>query len=69
MHWKTIKYLTKNYKTILIDDINCKSIVSNETNVLSNILHYEFRQRLSNAYKGRGKSFLYINYNNFNVCQ
>ena len=45
MHWKTIKYLTKNYKTI--------SIVSNETNVLSNILHYEFRQRLSNAYKGR----------------
>ena len=61
MHWKTIKYLTKNYKTI--------SIVSNETNVLSNILHYEFRQRLSNAYKGRGKSFLYINYNNFNVCQ
>ena len=29
MHWKTINYLTKNYDTIVIGDLNTKSIVSN----------------------------------------
>ena len=65
MHWKTIKYLTKNYKTILIGDMSCKSIVSNETSVLSDMTKrialrmklYEFRQRLSNACKGRGNNY------------
>jgi IS605 OrfB family transposase len=40
LHWKTIEYLTNNYKTILLGDMSTKGIVSNET---SNITSYNKR--------------------------
>jgi transposase len=33
LHWKTLNYLTKNYKTILIGNISSKSIVSKSGNL------------------------------------
>jgi len=54
LHWKTIKYLTHNYKTILIGDMSAKNIVKQNSSVLSNVQkvaclrtkYYEFTQRL-----------------------
>ena len=34
MHWKTINFLTNNYKTILIGDMSSKSIINNKTSNL-----------------------------------
>ena len=53
-HWKIIKYLTSNYKNILIGDMSAKSIVSKNKSVISNeskvaclrSRYYQFRQRL-----------------------
>jgi len=33
LHWKTINYLVKNYKTILIGNMSVKSIISNKYNL------------------------------------
>lgn len=33
LHWKTLNYLTKNYKTILIGNMSSKSIVSKNGNL------------------------------------
>jgi putative transposase len=54
LHWKTIKFLTDNYKTILIGDLSTKSIVNNNRSNLSGynkdlayaLSFYTFRQRL-----------------------
>lgn len=54
MHWKSIKYLTKNYSTILIGKWSTKRIVCNETSILSPMLKrvtsmlsfYKYLQRL-----------------------
>jgi len=54
LHWKTINYLVKNYKTILLGDMSAKSIVSRNKNIINNIQkvaclrtkYYEFCQRL-----------------------
>lgn len=54
LHWKTIKILTCNFKTIFLGDMSAKSIVSKQTNKLSNLMKvaclrtrfFEFRQRL-----------------------
>ena len=54
LHWKTKKYLTQNYKTILIGDMSSKDIVKKNSSVLNNIQkvaclrtkYYEFTQRL-----------------------
>jgi putative transposase len=54
LHWKTINYLTKTYKTILIGDMSVKGIVRKGESVLNGInkktalslKFYEFRQRL-----------------------
>jgi IS605 OrfB family transposase len=53
MHWKSINYLIKNYETILIGDLNVKSIVKRGGN-LSNMTKrtalslkfYDFKQKL-----------------------
>jgi len=54
LHWKTIKLLTSNFKTIFLGDMSAKSIVSKQCSVLSNFMKvaclqtrfYDFRKRL-----------------------
>ena len=54
LHWKTSKYLTDRYETILIGDMSVKGIVSRETSNLQKMVKrvaqrlsfLEFRQRL-----------------------
>jgi len=54
LHWKTIKFLTTNYKNILIGDLSVKGITCNETSKLNRMTKeigyrmkfYQFRQRL-----------------------
>jgi putative transposase len=54
LHWKSIKYLTQNYKTILIGDMSAKDIVKKNSSVLNKYQkvaclrtkYYEFTQRL-----------------------
>jgi putative transposase len=54
LHWKTIDYLTKNYKTIIIGDMSVKSIVNNKNSNLSKMTKriaytlsfYKFKERL-----------------------
>ena len=66
LQWKTIKFLTDNYKHILIGDLSTKGIVCNNTSVLSKrnkelayaFSFYEFRQRLE--YKCKVKKCVYI---------
>ena len=67
LHWKTVKFLTDNYKTIIISDFKTKSIlkannicrsVKRSLNVLS---HYKFRQRLKEKCVARGNNLFVIN--------
>lgn len=54
LHWKTIKFLTTNYKNILLGDMSAQSITSKNNSVLSKISkvaclrtkYYKFSQRL-----------------------
>jgi len=54
LHWKTINFLTKNYKTIFLGNMSAKNIVNKKTSVISKIQKvaclrtkfYEFQQRL-----------------------
>jgi transposase len=54
LHWKSISYLVKNYKTILLGNMSAKSIVSKNNNVLRpdqkvaclRTKYYVFTQRL-----------------------
>lgn len=65
LHWKTISYLTKNYKVILIGNLSTKSIIkkgvsklSKMTKRLSNALSfYTLRQRLEFKSKIRNINF------------
>lgn len=67
LHWKTIDYLTNNYKTILLGDMSTKGIVSNETSNITSynkrlayaFEFYQFRMRLK--YKCAIKGCNYIN--------
>jgi putative transposase len=63
MHWKTISYLTKNYKKILIGNMSTKSIISNTHSnnlygrikeIAQRIKLYEFRKRLEYKCEIRG---------------
>ena len=65
MHWKTIKFLTENYKVIVISDFKTKQLLglknlpkSSKRN-LSSLAHYRFRQRLIEKCQERGV-FLFI---------
>jgi len=66
LHWKTIRFLTDNYKNIVISDFKTKDIlkknyinrsVKRALNVLS---HYKFRQRLLEKCEGRGNNLFVI---------
>jgi len=54
VHWKTINFLTSNYKNILIGDLSTKGIIYNKTSLLKTLnkeiatsySFYTFRQRL-----------------------
>lgn len=71
LHWKTIHYLTNNYKTILIGDMSTKGIINNKTSKLSKlnkqlanaISLYKFRERLK--YKSSIKQNNYIKVNEY----
>lgn len=68
LQWKTIDYLTKNYKTILIGNMSSKNIVSNKGNlnkmtkrVALSLRFYEFRERLKYKSEVRGANYGVIN--------
>jgi putative transposase len=71
LHWKTIKYLTSNYNTILLGDMSAKSIVNKKNSVLSKIQkvaclrskYYVFQQRLAYKSEKNGNNFHLINEN------
>jgi IS605 OrfB family transposase len=71
LHWKTIKYLTSNYNTILLGDMSAKSIVNKKNSVLSRIQkvaclrskYYVFQQRLAYKSEKNGNNFYLINEN------
>lgn len=71
LHWKSIKFLTDNYKNILIGDLSTKGIVCNNTSVLKkynkqlaySLSFYKFRERLS--YKCLVKNCNYIKVNEY----
>lgn len=54
LHWKTIQYITDNYKIILIGNLSTKGIVKNKTSKINKITKrlsyalsfYKFRERL-----------------------
>jgi len=71
LHWKSIDYLTKNYKTILIGDMSTKSIVSKKGNlnkmskrIALHLNFYKFHQKLkykcniNNAEYGKIKEWM-----------
>jgi putative transposase len=66
LHWKSIKFLTDNYKNILIGDLSTKGIVNNKTSVLQKynktlsyaLSFYKYRERLK--YKCKVKECNYI---------
>ena len=65
LHWKTCKYLTDRYETILIGDMSVKGIVSRETSKLQKMVKriaycskfYKFRQRLEHKCKMNGNKY------------
>jgi IS605 OrfB family transposase len=69
LHWKTINFLTNNYKTILVGDMSSKSIINNKTSTLSKVnkqlanalSFYKFREKLQ--YKSSIKNNNYIKVN------
>jgi transposase len=71
LHWKTIDFLTNNYKTILVGDMSTKSIINNKSSKLSklnkqlaNVLSfYKFREKLQ--YKSSIKNNNYIKVNEY----
>jgi len=69
LHWKTINYLTNNYKTIIIGDMSVKKIVNNKTSNISKMTKrlayalsfYKFKERLK--YKCLLKNCNYLEVN------
>ena len=71
LHWKSIKFLTDNYKNILIGDLSTKRIVCNNNSVLKeynkqlaySLSFFKYRERLS--YKCSIKDCNYIKVNEY----
>jgi putative transposase len=71
MHWKSIDYLTNNYKNILLGDMSTKGIIRNETSKIdsynkilaSSIRLYEFREKLKYKCYLRGNNYFNIKEN------
>jgi putative transposase len=65
LHWKTIKYLTDNYETILVGDLSAKSICNNQTSTLDKMTKkiayklsfYKFRERLRAKCYAKGNNY------------
>jgi len=62
LHWKTIKYLCKNYKTVILGEICTQSILRGKLHgmtkrVLQSLSHYKFHQRLN--YKSKLNKTIY----------
>lgn len=68
-HWKTIKFLTSNFKNILIGDVSSKSIISRKINgmsrmskrILSLYSLYLFKQRLKYKAEINGSTLFNVN--------
>lgn len=67
LHWKTINYMTKNYDTIIIGNINSKSIVSKSNNlpkivkkVTQKLRLYKFKQRLNYKSQIAKRKLIYV---------
>jgi putative transposase len=66
MHWKTILFLTRNYKNIVISDFQTKSLlrlkelrkISKRT--LTALSHYKFRMKLKEKCQSRGNHLFFI---------
>lgn len=69
LHWKSINFLTNNYKTILIGDLSVKGIINKKTSVLNKITKrigvalsfFTYRQRLK--YKCNVNNCVYLEVN------
>lgn len=76
LHWKTIKFITNNYKTVVVGDINIKSIVKKEGNlsdINKDLIHtlsiYKFKQRLKYKCKCMGlKCYIPDEYGTSKLC-
>ncbi len=69
LHWKTIKFLTDNYKNILIGDLSAKGIVRNDTSVLKkynkqlahSLAFSKFRERLNFKCSIKNCNYIIVN--------
>jgi IS605 OrfB family transposase len=68
LHWKTINYLTKNYKTILIGNMSSKNIFSKKKTLSSSMKKlslryrfYQFTKRLEYKCKLVKNNYKYVN--------
>jgi putative transposase len=69
LHWKSIKFLTDNYKTILIGDLSTKGIVCSSTSVLKKynkelayaLSFYKYRERLKYKCLINNSNYLMVN--------
>lgn len=66
LHWKTIKFLTRNYKDIVVSDFKTSELLKSKklsrgTKRLLNIQsHYKFRQRLQYKAKLNGNNVFFV---------
>jgi IS605 OrfB family transposase len=67
LHWKTIRFLTTHYKTIMLGDLSSKSISSRKGNLsrqtkdnFSFLSHYKFKKRLEEKCLDNGNEFYYV---------
>jgi putative transposase len=66
LHWKTIHYLTQNYKTIVISEFKVGELLRNKKlnrhskRVLSLLSHYRFGLRLREKCKQRGNELYFV---------
>ena len=67
LHWKTVKFLTDNYKNIVISDFKTHGIFKKNNlcrsvkRSLSVLSHYKFRQRLKEKCVARGNNLFITN--------
>lgn len=76
LHWKIIRFITNNYKTVIIGDINVKSIVRKDGNMSElnkDYTHalsiYKFKQRLGYKCKCMGIKCIFVDeYGTTKLC-
>ena len=67
LHWKSIKFLTKNYNTIMLGDLSTKAISSKKNNLnkkskndFSFLSLFMFKKRLEQKCLENGNTFLFV---------